>query len=163
MTPHCIFMWDERVHVNSVSCFFLWLVKWRFLVPHRCVMRCNQLTSNNAKSCFESAGNGLAACGTNLLSCPASYRTLTHPALQNSLKTPSSLITKVKKNWQDFLLSEGGGGNVICTVFSVLLPHLPWKHHGFFESGMDVVVEPRCREGKGAGPWAPRGACRWIP
>lgn len=76
------------------------------------------------------------------------------------IKTPSSLTTKVKKNWQDFLLSEGGGGNVICTVFSVLLPHLPWKYHGFFESSMDVVVEPRCREGKGAGPWAPWGACR---
>lgn len=31
------------------------------------------------------------------------------------IKKPSSLITKVEKSWQDFLLSEGGG-EAICTV-----------------------------------------------
>lgn len=58
-----------------------------------------------------------------------------------------------KKTWQDFLLS-GGVGEMPFAQFSAFCCHIdPENTTGFFESSLDMVVEPRCREGKGAGPW----------
>lgn len=76
------------------------------------------------------------------------------------IKNPSSLFTKVEKSWQDFLLSEEGGGKAICTV-SAFCCHIDPENTMFCsESPLDVVAEPRHGERKGAGRWAPWGACR---
>lgn len=49
---------------------------------------------------------------------PVVTPSITHGTSRSAklIKNPSSLITKVEKSWQDFLLSEGGGGKAICTV-----------------------------------------------
>lgn len=78
------------------------------------------------------------------------------------IKTPSSLIIKVETNLAGFSPERGGDRENRLHSFSILLPRWPWKYHIFFESPLDVVAEARHGEGKGAGPWAPQGAWRWI-